>query len=111
MVAEKKCRYCRGEGLSPCRCAELEADSSILSVLHVPLSELQKQEVRTGAELLAAEASYLTAHGWIPYAIPRDAKLSAISWQRKGELATQLYNQEQALRLQKYLDPAFKDGE
>lgn len=70
-----------------------------------------EQELRAAGDLLAAEVTYLTAFGWIPFGtIPRgNEKVAKIRWKRPNELETQLYTQEQALRLQKYLDPAFKE--
>lgn len=88
-----KCGYCRGEVLSPCRCNDVEVS----------------QEKKAAAELLAAEVNYLSAFKWIPCYGPRDRGISEIKWLRAGTPG-QEYTQAQALQLQKYLDPTFKEA-
>lgn len=90
-----KCGYCRGEVPSPCRCDPETQE------------ELESQRAKAGADLVSAETSYLVSFGWIPHYGPRDDKLVSMRWLRPNSPLP--YTHIQALRLQKYLDPFFKE--
>lgn len=54
-----------------------------------------------GGRLLAAEAEYLTAHGWRPSVVNHPKELSTVYWSRNGTTL----RQAQAVHLQKLDDP------
>lgn len=75
------------------------------------LAQLQwANEHGATVELIIAEVNYLVSHGWIPTVEARDMDLHTMKFHRSpATTPPMLYTLEAALRLQKYLDPFFKE--
>ena len=66
--------------------------------------EAKTRVAEAGGRLLAAEADYLTVHGWAPTVAANPGSTSTVFWSRKGTTL----RQAQAVHLQKLDDPLMR---
>jgi hypothetical protein len=67
--------------------------------------EAKARVAEAGGRLLAAEADYLTVHGWAPTVVASPGGAGVVYWSHKGTTL----RQAQAVNLQKLDDPLMGD--